>query len=135
MSTTPYTGPTASVNAVRPGRTHMRNFDLPLVLAAMALLMLGLLMVYSASIAPGDGPRYSVYGHYYFITRHAIFLVIGLMAALVALTIPVSPNTAAGGRIRGGDSVEVVVTTNKGRLESKLTILLPRITMYDVGED
>ena len=89
MSTTPYTGPTASVNAVRPGRTHMRNFDLPLVLAAMALLMLGLLMVYSASIALGDGPRYSVYGHYYFITRHAIFLVIGLMAALVALTIPV----------------------------------------------
>ena len=89
MSAAPYTGPTASVNAVRPGRTQMRNFDLPLVLAAMTLLMLGLLMVYSASIALGDGPRYSVYGHYYFIARHAIFMCTGLLAALVALTIPV----------------------------------------------
>ena len=84
MSSAPYTGPTASVNAVRPGRTQMRNFDLPLVLAATALLMLGLLMVYSASIALGDGPRYSVYGHYYFIARHAIFMCTGLVAALLA---------------------------------------------------
>ena len=46
---------TASVNAVRPGRTRMRNFDLPLVIAASTLLLLGLLMVYSASIALADG--------------------------------------------------------------------------------
>jgi Flp pilus assembly protein CpaB len=53
----------------------------------------------------------------------------------MALTIQVSPNTAAGGRIRPGDSVQVLTTTNKGRPESKTTVVLPRITVYDVGQD
>ena len=49
---------TASVNAVRPA-VRACNFDLPLVIAASTLLLLGLLMVYSASIALADGPRYA----------------------------------------------------------------------------
>ena len=36
---------TASVNAVRPGRTKMRNFDLPLVIAASTLLLLSLIHI------------------------------------------------------------------------------------------
>ena len=79
---------TGSLNAVRPGRTRMRNFDLPLVVASSALLMLGLLMVYSASIGLADGPRYASYGRYYFVIRHAIFLSVGLLGATVAITIP-----------------------------------------------
>jgi cell division protein FtsW len=90
MTTRSYSAdPTASVNAVRPGRTRMRNFDLPLVLAAIALLMLGLLMVYSASIALGDGPRYAAYGQYYFVVRHAAFVTVGLIAAACAITVPI----------------------------------------------
>ena len=50
---------TNSVNAVRPGRTKMRNFDLPLLVASFTLIAIGLLMVYSASIALADGPRYA----------------------------------------------------------------------------
>ena len=80
---------TASVNAVRPGRTRMRNFDLPLVIAASTLLLLGLLMVYSASIALADGPRYASYGRYYFVIRHGAFISAGLLAAAVTLTIPI----------------------------------------------
>ena len=53
----------------------------------------------------------------------------------MALTIQVNPNVAAGGRIRPGDSVQVLATTNKGRPESKTTVVLPRITVYDVGKD
>ena len=53
----------------------------------------------------------------------------------MALTIQVSPDTAAGGLIRPGDSVQVLVTTNKGRPESRTTVVLPRITVYDVGHD
>ena len=53
----------------------------------------------------------------------------------MALTIQVSSNTAAGGRVRPGDSVQVLATTNKGRPESKTTVVLPRITVYDVGQD
>jgi len=74
-----------AVNAVRPGRAHMANLDPTLLIASTALLMLGLLMVYSASIALADGPRYANYGRHYFVLRHALFLAAGLAAgALVA---------------------------------------------------
>ena len=71
------------------GRTRMRNFDLPLVIAASTLLLLGLLMVYSASIALADGPRYASCGRYYFVIRHGAFISAGLLAAAVTLTIPI----------------------------------------------
>src|SRR3546814_19583469 len=79
---------TSSVNAVRPGRTKMRSFDLPLVLAAGALLMFGLLMVYSASIGLADGPRYASYGRFYFASRHAAFILVGLVCAAITASIP-----------------------------------------------
>ncbi len=77
-----------SVNAVRPGRTRMRNYDLPLLIAASSLLLLGLLMVYSASIGLADGPRYASYGRYYFVLRHGIFMGAGMVVAAVAITVP-----------------------------------------------
>lgn len=80
---------TAGVNAVRPGRTRMRNFDLPLVIASSTLLLLGLLMVYSASIALADGPRYASYGRYYFVIRHGLFVSAGLVGAAVVLAVPI----------------------------------------------
>lgn len=80
---------TNSVNAVRPGRTTMRNYDLPLVVASLTLVAIGLLMVYSASIALADGPRYANYGRYYFVVRHALFVVVGLFMASLVLTVPV----------------------------------------------
>lgn len=79
---------TAGVNAVRPGRTAMPPLDLMLLASALALAFFGLLMVYSASIALADGPRYENYGRYYFVIRHGIFLSIGLVGALVAFAIP-----------------------------------------------
>jgi Flp pilus assembly protein CpaB len=53
----------------------------------------------------------------------------------MALTIPVSAETAAGGRIRPGDHVQVLATTAKGRPESRTSVVLPRATVYDVGYD
>ena len=53
----------------------------------------------------------------------------------VALTIPVSAKTAAGGRIRVGDSVRVLVTRDKGKPESRTEVVLPRVVVYDVGRD
>lgn len=76
------------VNAVRPGRTSMPLFDLPLVVANTSLLLFGLLMVYSASIALADGPRYAAYGQYYFVLRHAVFIVVGVAVGLLALAVP-----------------------------------------------
>ena len=51
----------------------------------------------------------------------------------LALTIPVSAATAAGGRIQPGDAVQVLVTTNKGKADSRTSVVLPRATVYEVG--
>jgi cell division protein FtsW len=80
---------TSSLNAVRPSRTCMRRFDLWLVLVAATLLALGLLMVYSASIALADGPRYAAYGQYYFVLRHATFLGLGIFVGACCLMVPI----------------------------------------------
>jgi cell division protein FtsW len=79
---------TSSVNAVRPGRTTMPSFDISLIIAISTLVMFGLLMVYSASIALADGPRYESYGRFYFVIRHGVFIVIGVFTALLAVSIP-----------------------------------------------
>lgn len=81
---------TQGVNAIRPGRTTMRNFDLPLFVAAGTLLCLGLLMVYSASIALADGPLFSQMSRYSFVTRQAVFMVVGLVLALLVWLTPLS---------------------------------------------
>lgn len=79
---------TSSVNAVRPGRTTMPAVDIALIASVLILALFGLLMVYSASIALADGPRYESYGRYYFVIRHGIFLSLGLAAALMAFSVP-----------------------------------------------
>ncbi len=79
---------TSGVNAVRPGRTTMPSFDISLLIVASALVLFGLLMVYSASIALADGPRYESYGRYYFVLRHGVFILVGLVGALFAVSIP-----------------------------------------------
>lgn len=81
---------TQGVNAIRPGRTTMRNFDLPLFVAAGTLLCLGLLMVYSASIALADGPLFSQMSRYSFVTRQAVFMVVGLALSLLVWLTPLS---------------------------------------------
>jgi len=78
----------SGVNAVRPGRTTMPSLDIPLFVAACALVLFGLLMVYSASIALADGPRYESYGRYYFVLRHGLFILVGLFGALFAFSVP-----------------------------------------------
>jgi cell division protein FtsW len=79
---------TSGVNAVKPGRTTMRSFDMALVVATTTLVLFGLLMVYSASIALADGPRYESYGRFYFVIRHAVFIVVGVLASLLAFSVP-----------------------------------------------
>lgn len=79
---------TSSVNAVRPGRTRMPTIDVALLVVVTTLVLFGLLMVYSASIALADGPRYESYGRYYFVMRHGVFIVLGVLAALCAASIP-----------------------------------------------
>ena len=76
---------------VTPQRnTSLAGFDRALVLVTVGLLALGLVMVYSASIALPDNPKFANYCTTYFLTRQALFLAIGFVAALIALQVPVA---------------------------------------------
>ena len=69
--------------------TRVRGFDQPLVWVTVALLMWGLVMVYSASIAMPDNPKFSNYTHTHFLFRHFISVGIAFVAALIAFQVPV----------------------------------------------
>ena len=69
---------------------RVSDIDLPLVWVTVALLAWGLVMVYSASIAMPDNPRFARYAHSHFLTRHAVSLVIGFVVALLAFQVPLS---------------------------------------------
>ena len=65
-----------------------RGFDQPLLWVVVGLLAWGLVMVYSASIALPDNPRFANYASTHFVIRHGISMFIGLVAALVAFQFP-----------------------------------------------
>ncbi|HSV51051.1 MAG TPA: putative lipid II flippase FtsW [Burkholderiaceae bacterium] len=66
------------------------GFDQPLLWVTVALLAFGLVMVYSASIAMPDNPRFARYSHTYFLTRHVISLVLAFVVALLAFQVPIA---------------------------------------------
>jgi cell division protein FtsW len=68
-------------------RTALTPFDWGLVFAALGLLMIGLVMVYSASVAIAEAKSAANQPAFYLI-RHAMYLVIGLGAGYAALQIP-----------------------------------------------
>ena len=81
-------GSRLSSTASRPSRTQ--GFDQPLVWVTVALLLWGLVMVYSASIAMPENPRFARYTHTYFLVRHAMWLVIAFAVALLAYQVPLA---------------------------------------------
>src|SRR5690625_6314045 len=78
----------SSLSNPRTVRTAQPSIDTLLLSVAVCLSMFGLLMVYSASIALGDGPEYQGYGRYYFVIRHAIFMALGLLSAAAVVMVP-----------------------------------------------
>jgi cell division protein FtsW len=61
---------------------HEHEFDVALVWVVLAILALGLLMVYSSSIASASESRFTRSNATYFLTRQFIFVSIGLTLAL-----------------------------------------------------
>ena len=68
----------------------LSGFDQALIWVTVALLMFGLVMVYSASVAMPDNPKFARYAHTHFLTRHVFSLVVASIVAFVAFQIPVS---------------------------------------------
>jgi cell division protein FtsW len=75
-----------TATAVAPGQTQ--GFDQPLLWVTVALLLWGLVMVYSASIAMPENPRFSQYTHTYFLQRHTAWLVIAGVVATATYFVP-----------------------------------------------
>jgi cell division protein FtsW len=67
----------------------MLSFDVSLAWSALLLLALGLVMVYSASIAMAEASAHTGYRAWYFLARHAVFLALGLVVAFFAFQVPV----------------------------------------------
>ena len=77
--------------SVDPGQpARLSSFDRALVWVVVALVALGLVMVYSASVALPDNPKFARYTPTYFLSRHLLFLVVGAVAALLAVQVPVA---------------------------------------------
>jgi len=66
------------------------GFDQALVWVVLALLLLGLVMVYSASLALPDNPKFARYAPTHFLSRHALSLAIAFVAALAVVQVPIA---------------------------------------------
>lgn len=67
----------------------MQIYDASLAWAALLLLAIGVVMVYSSSIAMAEVSTHTGNRAWYFLARHSVFVAIGLVGAAVAFQIPV----------------------------------------------
>jgi cell division protein FtsW len=74
--------------AIDAPRRMPEEIDMALLWSALGLLFIGMVMVYSASIATAEGSRFSAHQPTYFLMRHGVFLAIGLVAAIAAFQVP-----------------------------------------------
>lgn len=70
-------------------RMSSPNYDQMLLWVTLILLGLGLVMVYSASIAIAEADKATGHQTTYYLVRQSIFIVIGLCAGFVSFQIPV----------------------------------------------
>ena len=69
---------------------QIAGFDRALVWVTVALLMWGLIMVYSASVAMPDNPKFARYAHTHFLTRHVLSLIVAFVVAVLAFQVPMA---------------------------------------------
>src|SRR5215216_1449504 len=64
--------------------------DQALVWLTVALLAFGMVMVYSASVALPDNPKFARYAHTHFLVRHVAFMALSFIVALLAFQVPIA---------------------------------------------
>ena len=70
-------------------RPPQAQYDELLIWVLISLLLLGLVMVYSASIATAEASKFTGYQPAYYLLRHGVFIAVGLLAGLFAFQVPV----------------------------------------------
>jgi cell division protein FtsW len=68
---------------------RVSGIDQAMVWVVLSLIALGLVMVYSASVALPDNPKFARYAPTHFLSRHALALAIAFVASLAVLQVPV----------------------------------------------
>ena len=68
-------------------RSRMMEYDQPLIWVVLLLMLFGMVMVYSASVALPDSPKYASYSNYHFLIRQAIFIVLSIIAGALAFRV------------------------------------------------
>ncbi|HEX4916424.1 MAG TPA: putative lipid II flippase FtsW [Limnobacter sp.] len=81
-------GMSASMYGVKRSQSVGDNLDQGLVWCTIALLFLGLVMVYSATVALPDSSKYASYQPTHFLVRHAFSIVVAFAVAFCAFQIP-----------------------------------------------
>jgi len=85
----------SAADATVAGRSRpskMMDYDQPLVWVTVLLMLLGMVMVYSASIALPDSPkfRYLEDRNEYFLYRQAMYIIVSMAASAVVFRIPIA---------------------------------------------
>lgn len=71
------------------GANQVAELDGVLFWSAALLLLFGLVMVYSSSIAVAEGSRMTAHQPYYYLIRQAIFVLASLVASAIAFQVPI----------------------------------------------
>jgi cell division protein FtsW len=66
------------------------ELDLSIFWSVMILLSVGLVMVYSSSIAMSEAEKMTDHRAHYFLVRHSVFLGLGFLSACIAFQIPIA---------------------------------------------
>jgi cell division protein FtsW len=78
------------VNVSSSQPSKLMGFDQALVWVTLALLVMGLVMVYSATISLPDSPRFANYTQTFFLNRHLVSIVMAIGVAAVVTQIPMA---------------------------------------------
>jgi cell division protein FtsW len=73
--------------ADRVAASRMKPIDTQMIWVVAILALVGLVMVYSTTVALPDSPRFSRYAHTHFLMRHLVALAVGSVAALAAFSV------------------------------------------------
>lgn len=79
-----------ALTSSRARPSKMMEYDQPLVWVTLLLMLFGLVMVYSASIALPDSPKYANYKHTHFLQRQAVFIGMAVTVALFVFRVRIA---------------------------------------------
>lgn len=83
------TTPTETWGQGRRAFGSVSSVDFSLLGTIVALLVIGAVMVYSASISLADSPKYQT-SEYYFVSRQIIYILVGLVAGFCVFKVPIN---------------------------------------------